>query len=288
MSAVILLRSSCSFGSAAGPMNTSLAITSFERRSIMSRFVPIGRFDVLAFVIGVVLTTVSASTEASVIFSDNFNTTVPTAAPAANNGVGSGAWSHSDPSIFGVGGGVGAEGSNYFSASEWDSTVYMAHAQFADNFSVVTSDISTGVAIQPLTTYTLSIDVGVRVPADGQAFGDNFGVQLRDTGLGGSLVMQLSKSGSVNATSVTVPGSGQWETWTGSYSTGAIVPTGDLHLRVLSIGPSPAPSYAYVAYDNVVLSAVPVPEPTTLALLGTGVLGLAAAGLRRHGWRQQR
>lgn len=253
----------------------------------MIRSVSIGLLAIPAFLFGVVLIAVPAGAEASVIFSDDFNTSVPLAAPVANNGVGSGAWSHSDPSIFGALGGVGTEAANNFSSAEWDGTVYMAHAQFNNNPSVVTSDISTGVAIQPLTTYTLSIDVGVRVAGDGQAFASNYGVQLRDTGLGGSVVMQLSQSDLVDATSVVVPGSGQWETWTGSYSTGAVVPTGNLHLRVFSIGPFQAP-YEYVAYDNVVLSAVPVPEPTAIVLFSTGVLGLAAVGFRRHTWRHRR
>jgi hypothetical protein len=118
-----------------------------------------------------------------------------------------------------------------------------------------------GASLLANTTYTLSVDVGHRL--DGLV--NNYAIALF---AGGTLLNALPGSNGV------IP-IGTFADESLSYTSGGVnLPSGNLMIVLASAG-------SQVDFDNVRLSAAPVPEPGTLALLATG-LGLVFLVLRRR------
>lgn len=118
-----------------------------------------------------------------------------------------------------------------------------------------------GVTLSPNTTYALSVDVGRRV----DAAMTNFTIDLL---AGNTLLDALTISNSTIA-------SGSFAPELLTFTTGANPLPGSLAIEFSNSSP------VQVDYDNVVLTATPVPEPGSLTLLAAG-LGLAFFVLRRR------
>lgn len=128
------------------------------------------------------------------------------------------------------------------------------------NGSTISQTLS--ATLSPNTTYTLTVDVGRRVDASVT----NYTIDL----LAGGTVI----SSDPLSNSTITPGTFALETL--SFTTGATVLPGQL-LGIAFSNPWPV----QLNYDNVQLSASPVPEPGSLALLATG-LGLLFFVFRRR------
>ena len=115
--------------------------------------------------------------------------------------------------------------------------------------------------LSPNSTYALSLDVGRRVDAGTTNF-------MIDLFAGNTLLSSITLSNGTIA-----PGSFAPELLT--FTAGANPLAGNLAIALINPGP------IQVNYDNVALSVTPVPEPSSLALLATG-LGLAFLVLRRR------
>jgi PEP-CTERM motif len=116
--------------------------------------------------------------------------------------------------------------------------------------------------LAPNTTYTLSVDVGYRL--DGTVDLTNYTIAL----LAGNTVLNFFS----DSNGMITPGTFALESV--SYTTGAMPLAGNLGIELISAGQQSD-------FDNVQLSATPVPEPGTLALLATG-LGLMFFVFRRR------
>lgn len=135
----------------------------------------------------------------------------------------------------------------------------------------VISQTLTGASLLPNSTYVLSVFVGNRT--------DN---KITDYSLslyaGSTLLGTFSGSNGAIAT-------GTFEQEFLTYTTGSTVDAGDLKIELTSAG-------AQSDFDNVQLtvnptekwnidSAVPTPEPGTLLMLGSGILGIAGFAFRK-------
>jgi hypothetical protein len=123
------------------------------------------------------------------------------------------------------------------------------------------------------TTYTLTVDVG-KVYGSGYPFGGTIG-------LGYGITQGLNFLTAATSNTPT-PSVGNWATWTETFVTTSS-PAGlgqalRIELRATS-------GSSQTLFDNVRLDAVtaPIPEPSTLVLLGAGLLGLLA-----YAWRKRK
>lgn len=141
----------------------------------------------------------------------------------------------------------------------------------------------TGVALQPNTTYTLSISAGYRAGQTAAVNSTAYGLIAGGNNLGAAT---LADTAAVLADAETIA-SAQWDaaaniTATGfgeapdlTYTTGAVVPGGNL---VIFLGDNSASGRSH--FDNIRLDASPaVPEPSTSLL--AGLAGLALVMRRR-------
>jgi tetrahydromethanopterin S-methyltransferase subunit B len=125
------------------------------------------------------------------------------------------------------------------------------------------SQTLSGVSLMPNSIYTLSVYVGNRL--------DNL-VTNYSLALDAGTTVLNSFSGSNGSIAA-----GTFANETLTYSTGSSVAAGNLAILLTSSG-------LQTDFANVVLSvnSIAAPEPSSLLMLGMGLLGLAWVGIRKH------
>ena len=134
-----------------------------------------------------------------------------------------------------------------------------------DNVGTVSQTLTT--ELLPNTTYTLSISVGGR--ADGSNPGTDYAIGL----YGGANLL-------ASVTPVRPP-TGSWTDLTTTFTSGAIVTPGTLlGISISNLNPPGSPFDTQLDFDNVSLTATPVPEPTTIISGSLMLLPFGASTLR--------
>ncbi len=150
-------------------------------------------------------------------------------------------------------------------SSAWDSLPPGGGSQVAfSNGGTLTQTLSTDLVAD--TTYTLSLYVSGR-SGSGTAFSPIIELLAGSSTL---IDLTLTNPGGTTPTE-NADGTYAWELWTGTYTSGDIVPSGEaLEISLSSAG-------IQTDFDEVSLSSADpsgVPEPAMFALVGAGLLGL--------------
>ena len=212
----------------------------------------------LLLVVVLCCTTVSAFADTIPVTNPSFETVNPL--NPLNQPCGTGCFFNSGPgsipgwTLTGAGGLFQPGTAGFFTSPVPDGSI-VAY----DNGGTISQTLSATLSAN--TTYALSVDVGRRVDAGMTNF-------MIDLFAGSTLLDSLTVSNGTIA-----PGSFAPELLT--FTTGANPLSGNLAIEFIN------PSPVQVNYDNVTLSATPVPEPSSLALLAAG-LGVAFVALRRR------
>jgi len=130
------------------------------------------------------------------------------------------------------------------------------------------SQVLVGEGLTVGTTYDLTVAVGSRIDV---ANGAVYNIQLRTAG--GSVLVQtgnVTLGQNVPLADVTLP------TYLAVLGDDAL---GDLEIVLLN--PAVPAGTGQALFDNVRLNAVPIPEPSSLILVGLGMVGLVGYGRRR-------
>jgi hypothetical protein len=121
-----------------------------------------------------------------------------------------------------------------------------------------------GTNVAANTIYTMTVDVGDRSDLTFQ------GAELR-LGIGSVFGTNLLTATVVSSDTPTYVGTNTtdgWKTWVSTFTTGASPTAGALRVELIN------PGTDQTLFDNVRLTAVTIPEPSTTALLGLGGLAL--------------
>ncbi|HEU5400620.1 MAG TPA: PEP-CTERM sorting domain-containing protein [Terriglobales bacterium] len=174
-------------------------------------------------------------------------------APLSNSCGTNCAWNYGPIPGWSISGSAGTQilNSNYY-ASVPSASGTMAFI----NGGTISQDL--GISLTPDSTYTLTVYVGDRL--DGYTTGYGFGLAAGST----TLVYQSNNK-------LITPGTFAPETIT--FTTGSSVDSGDLTVFLSDTG-------VQADFTNVSLSVVSTPEPSSLLMLGIGLLGLLFLGKR--------
>ena len=137
-----------------------------------------------------------------------------------------------------------------------------------------------GVLFQPLaatllpdTVYTLSVALAVSTGDAGAGFSN-----------GGALIELFADSGLTFLTGVTTPAvstDGFWTTYTTSYTSPSAGPAIGSQLLIRLQANGNGVNFTSLAFDDVQLTAVPVPEPSTVLMASLGAVSIGLVGWRR-------
>ena len=154
-----------------------------------------------------------------------------------------------------------------FAGQTTDSSAYVLFTNATNAYA----KIDTGVAWQANTTYTMSVYVGNR---DDTNFTGGFQGGFCQLGNSSSMLY-----GSVDCQ----PADGKWSVLTMTVTTGSTAPSGDVWMLVAGAGDAVSPFPGQALFGDVKLTATAVPEPSTFALLGCGLVGMIA-----YAWRKRK
>lgn len=133
-----------------------------------------------------------------------------------------------------------------------------------DGFYFVWQDL--GVPMEPFTQYTMTVAVGNR----NTSFTVPGNTSIYSLEVGGSSVA----SGSFDAS--TIPASTFVDAEPITFTTGAVVPAGNIVVKLGNFDPEPNINLGRSHFDNIRLDATRVPEPSSALMVVLGALGLVA------------